>query len=343
MMGKHARYLNLAEQILQVGQLFVSRGNTRVQTVRFGSKNVQIISKQQDGTEIIDPIKGLISSQNLFADYSIVFMDGKGTGFFPDLSGFERHDSPLGQVRSHFTAPFRVALDVHTDTTQIHDPRSGVVVIWCPDIERYPYWAAATPFRLAFSWLADTFDSEMLHGAAIARDNVCLVLAGKSGAGKSTFAFLSTLIGFQIISDDYFLFEEGKIFPVYTRGKLHDASLRLLSGNRLNVVNPKAANQKRIIDLDKSVISNFSLGMQPSGYLVPQRESGSSLEPTTSGEVFRNLAPYSASGLLGGVERSFLRTKRAIGEVPSFRISLKRSQSELLSNLEVVYGKFAQE
>jgi hypothetical protein len=333
-------YLELAEELLQVAQEFAISDGVVSNIYHFGSKSVQVLAKPSCRPDGIDPMNGLIKNFiDDFADYTIIFLDAIATKYTPEIKHFDRHDSPLGQVRTHLTKPYRIALDVHTSTVQVHDPRSAVVVIWCVDVNQYPYWAAATPFRLALAWIADTFDGEMLHGAAIERENKCLILAGRSGAGKSTFTFLAHEHGFRILSDDYFLYESGLMYPVYTRGKLHDASFKFLVPNSLEVLNPHTEGQKRIIHFDSQILRTMCGGVEVKAYLVPQGPEKMSLYKIRAGEVFRHLAPYSSSGLLGGLERSFLRTKRAISDKPAFCMQLMRPKSELMRDLEEIFDE----
>jgi hypothetical protein len=332
-------YTSFAREIILAGQNISETNYSQHSNIRLGSKIVRISTTLTFGHGRIDPIPGLINAgDNSVPEYTIVFMDGKSTGFFPETSTFDQHDFPLGQVRTNLTKPYRVAIDTHTRTVQVLDPRSGTVVIWVADVDDFPYWAAATPFRLALAWIADTFDGELLHGAVIARDGKCLVITGRSGSGKSTLTYHSQRIGFQILSDDFFLYESGKMFPIYTRAKLHDASIALLSGFPLTILNPNTLNEKRIVQLSEAEILSLAKGMTPCVYLVPQPEGRSELEVATQGEVFRHLGPYSVSGLLGGTERSFLRTKRAISNSPAFKFQFKRSRDQLIGDLETIWS-----
>lgn len=337
----HKNYQDFSRKFLEVGQDFIGSKHVKSSIHFFGSKSFQVLTGDYVRDDGIDPIEGLLKNNTTeFADYTIVFMDGKSTGFFPNIKQFDRHDAPLGQVRSYLTAPYRVAFDAHSNTIQVHDPASSVVVIWSPDVSNYPYWAAATPFRLALAWIADTFDGEMLHGAAVEKDDKCLILAGRSGAGKSTFSFVARKEGFKILSDDYFLYENDLFYPVYTRGKLHDSSLSLFNDLNLPIINPVAKNQKRIIKLDQSELEFLTKGIRVKCFLVPNEINGANPQEISSGEVFRHLAPYSTSGLLGGLERSFLRTKRAISNTKAFKVHLKKSEKDLLYDVNSLWNSY---
>jgi hypothetical protein len=340
MIDKREKYLDLASELLEVGQEFCLRKDNLSAVVSLGSKSVKVTLPDRARHDHIDVLKGMFDINHCdYPDYGIVFMDSVSTGYTPNTKNLDPYDYPLGQVRSKFTAPFRMALDIHTGTVSVHDPRSGVVVVWRNDVTQYPYWAAATPFRLSFAWLADTFDGEMLHGAVLVRDQKALVMSGPSGAGKSTSSFIASSNGFEILSDDFFLFEKGRFYPVYRRGKLHDSSLELLKEFRMKIINSDSINQKRIIELNYQNEKEILNGVEAKAFIIPDSQIMNGFEEAGSGAVLRNLAPYSISGILGGVERSLLRTKRAILNVPAYKLNLKQNEVALMNDLESIWDR----
>jgi hypothetical protein len=340
MTTKRELYLRLANELLEVGQEFCFGKDNLISVVPLGSKSVKVTLPDRTRNVQIDILKGMFELSNCdYPDYGIVFMDSVSTGYTPNTEDLDPYDYPLGQVRSKFTAPFRMAIDVHTGTVSVHDPRSGVVVVWRNDVSNYPYWAAATPFRLPLAWLADTFDGEMLHGAVLVRNQKALVMSGPSGAGKSTSSFMASRNGFEILSDDFFLFEKGRFYPVYRRGKLHDSSITLLKEFQLNIANPNCINQKRIIELNFHNEKQILRGVEAKAFLIPDLKILNGIEEVGPGAVLQNLAPYSMSGILGGVERSLLRTKRAILNTPAYKLNLKKDESTLLNDLETIWSR----
>lgn len=288
---------------------------------------VTIPDVRDDG---IDILSGLIESEPVpYPDYELVFFQGRFDGFEPDLSIFKRKDMPLGQVRSELTYPTRIAYDFHTNTVVVYDPGTAVCAIWSPDISSYPYWARGTPFRLGLSWIADTFDGEFLHGALIAANDEGLVLAGKGGSGKSTTAFASQDAGFDLLSDDYFLYQAGRMYPVYTRAKLLDTSYPLLSANINSItLNPDVEGQKRILDLEPNTLRKYQSGIPVKRFVVPKLADAPGVQTVSSGVIMQNLAPYSLCGILGGTQRSMLRIKRAISDGSGWLLNLSPIASE---------------
>lgn len=68
----------------------------------------------------------------------------------------------------------------------------------------------------------------VVHASAVARGNRAILLAGKAGAGKSTFAALLALRGCRVLADDGVLLEGGaphiRVVPSYTGLRLYSDS-----------------------------------------------------------------------------------------------------------------------
>ncbi len=69
-----------------------------------------------------------------------------------------------------------------------------------------PDLAALTDFEgcvyLPLTWLLARHDRFMLHGAAVERDGVAVLVLGHSGAGKSTLAAAALEAGWRVLADD---------------------------------------------------------------------------------------------------------------------------------------------
>lgn len=237
--------------------------------------------------------------------------------------------APWGTLRPESTAPFRIALDRHTQTVSAFDTRSGRAVVWMRSFDGLPYWAAATPFRLVLSWMADTFDAEFVHGAVISKGRTAVLAVGPSGAGKSTSSLLQIAEGFHVPADDYVVLRDGMLFPIYTRAKLHDSSLPVVRDRLgpVSVVNAEVPGQKRIIDLtelNREVnVGPFSL----SAVVKTHQGSQAAVGQIAKGRGLASLAPYSISGLLGGNILSLARLARECEGAKALSWTIERNAS----------------
>lgn len=331
------RVVGFAEQLMDLAEIYARAMPMARRRVRLGSRTVEVQLPDRSRTDGIDPLDGLIEANEgaSLADFELICFDGQGPVNLPMGRWPSDWHAPFGVIRARETSPFRMSLDRHTQTITVFQPGACKAAVWTWDFALFPYWSAATPFRLALSWMADTYDAEFLHGAALVRDSQAVMLVGRSGAGKSTLAFQAIEAGYQLLSDDYFMAESGSLRPVYTRSKLHDSSLPLVGGHVADrVLNRGAEGQKRIIDMADHVRPLAHSGAPLRAVAVPERGRASALRRIAPGEAFRSLAPYSMSGLLGGTSRSLLRMSSTVARKPSWHWNVSQDRDRDLAVLD---------
>lgn len=270
--------------------------------------------------------------ERLTADFDVVVIDARGPGQLLAGRWPSEWHAPLGVISPRRTDPYRVAIDRHTQSISIFDTARSRGVVWMRDYRDMPYWAAATPWRLMLSWCADTFDGEFVHAAALARDGRAVLLVGPSGTGKSTLAFQAAESGWDLVGDDFVLVHSNRVYPVYTRGKLHDQSIPVLS-RTWQILNAASPDQKRIIDIDVEVRRIPRHGTRIGGVIAPMRGDGAQIIAEHRGKVFLRCAPYSLAGLLGGTERSLLRIRWMLTDVPCYVQAVSRCREDDLACL----------
>lgn len=332
------RVEDFCANLLDLAGTYLETMPTRDAVVRLGSRTVAIHTPDVPTQCGIDPLAGFIHVDRVppTADFEIACVDAQGPTPLPTGSWPSSWHGPLGVIPAYRTEPYRVALDRHTQTISIFHVGIGRGVIWTWNFSLMPYWAAATPWRLMFSWCADTFDAEMIHAACLESNDSAALLVGRSGAGKSTLTLQAVEAGYGLIGDDFALVHDSCIYPVYTRAKAHDDTLALLT-EPWPVLNPDARGEKRIIDIKDQIAYVHGRGTPISAVVVPRQGDVSALTEISRGEAFRSLAPYSLSGLLGGTGRSLMRMRRLLEPIPAFRLDVSREQSADLRQLAAAW------
>jgi hypothetical protein len=272
--------------------------------------------------------------------FRLTIVDDRAGDLLPDPGLPPESHYPLGVVAPELADPFRVAFDEHTRTISVFDASSGRCATWIRSFEALPYWAAATPFRLQLSWMADTFEGEFVHGAAVVRDGRAVMLGGPSGSGKSSMSLLAARRGDALVSDDFLLYAAGHVHSVYTRAKLHRDGLESFGPGGVSVLPVIDDGEKRIIDLNSSpqlaVASSGPLAALVLPTVGAPGEPGV-LSAMSAGRALLVLAPPSLSGLLGGVPSSLPRLRALVQSVPSYRWVLSGDRDHDLERLEAVW------
>jgi hypothetical protein len=106
-----------------------------------------------------------------------------------------------------------------------------LAVYWIDDAEEIPYWERSFPFRQILSWWFGPLALQPVHAACVAWGDQGILMPGISGSGKSTTSLKLSLLGFDLLGDDYVLLDttrEPKVWSLFRSAKLSDGSLKLL-------------------------------------------------------------------------------------------------------------------
>jgi hypothetical protein len=161
-----------------------------------------------------------------------------------------------GIVRGWFDEDVQVIYEWGTRAVSVLRPREGEGMFWVRDAAGLPYYARAAPLqKLLHLWLAAA-GLQVAHGAAVAGETGCVLIAGNSGAGKSS-ATLACLGANELghLADDYCVLEpappgETTVHALYSSAKAHVEAMERLGLDRAMVANPvRAADEKAVFFL----------------------------------------------------------------------------------------------
>jgi hypothetical protein len=222
------------------------------------------------------------------------------------------------RVRGHITGDVRATYQRSEGLLHLYDARRSLGLVHATSPTAVPTWTDRAPFRTFVGWWATDRSMSMMHASCIATDHGAALVAGSSGAGKSTTAMTCVLAGFRFLCDDACIVEldvDGGpvVHAVYGRAKLDaDAATRLglepaCDGSPL-VIEPECAVRKAPVRV----------------LLVPQIVGGhvTRVESMSRRDVMRTLVPGSIreGGGLGG--RALQEMTRVVKELPCYRLLL---------------------
>ena len=222
------------------------------------------------------------------------------------------------RVRGHTTGDIRATYQQSRGLLQLYDARRGVGLVHATTPSAVPPWTDRAPFRTFVGWWATDRSMAMMHASCVATDRGAALVAGASGAGKSTTAVTCMLAGFRFLCDDACIVEldaEGgpQVHALYGRAKL-DAESAVRLG-----LEPAPNGEPLVLDPPNSVSDAPARVL-----LVPEIVGGrdTHLEPIARTEVLRTLVPGSIleGGGLGG--RALQEMTRVVKALPCYRLRL---------------------
>jgi hypothetical protein len=120
---------------------------------------------------------------------------------------------------------------------------------WVRDAEALPRWETAAPLRTLLRWLLRDHGLHFVHGAAVVGARGAALLAGASGAGKSTTALAAAEAGLGYVGDDYcaVALRGPEVHALYAVGKVDAAGLRRVAAGAAASDGPAHAGGMRVL------------------------------------------------------------------------------------------------
>jgi len=107
-----------------------------------------------------------------------------------------------GRIRGLTDGPTRATFDPTSRVLCLYDAERRSAVVHAAGARLVPLWMDRAPFRTVLTWWAADRGLALLHASAVATASGAVVLAGTSGAGKSTTALRCLLAGLELLGDD---------------------------------------------------------------------------------------------------------------------------------------------
>ncbi len=224
-----------------------------------------------------------------------------------------------GRYRTVYLTHARMLLTIDVDGQQ--------AVVCAADPDSVPAFERACPLRVALGCWLPRHGVYLAHAAAIGTAAGALLLAGRSGAGKSTTALLGLRAGLLYLGDDICALSAGPVPAVHT---LY-CSAKTLRGEP--APHPAAADpapSSHDDDRDKALywlhphFARQLVGTLPMRAVVlPERGSGElRLERISAVPVLRTLIPSSMALLPGVGADSVVPFARLLRGLPCYRLHL---------------------
>lgn len=156
-------------------------------------------------------------------------------------------------VPAELTHPYRIYLDHFLGFIHVFDSRTRRASILLRPSAELDGRTLVAPFRTSMNWLARSAGAAVIHAAAVSVNGHGVVIAGRSGSGKSTAAVGLAQAGHGILGDDSVVLSPQGVHALYRRAKLVQGGSRAAwwPGDA-EVPVPQAPTAKRIIALDRA-------------------------------------------------------------------------------------------
>jgi hypothetical protein len=261
------------------------------------------------------------------ADLVVHVWDSASTGVPAPAPRWRPEDHlPRGAIRGFNSARFRTANLPVMDGFSMLDSERRIAVHWDPDAARITLHERSFPLRVILAWWAAQGGLQFAHAGAVGGPKGGVLIAGGSGAGKSTAALACLASGLRLAGDDHVLLGDEPtpvVHGLYCSAKLHWEDVRRLSRLASCVVNRREPGQdKALLLLAGAFADRITARLPLDAILVPRvtGERDSSLAPASRATALAALAPSSMFLLPGDDAAAFRRIARLVRSVPAYEL-----------------------
>ncbi len=231
-----------------------------------------------------------------------------------------------GEVTGYNTDRFYTVADIHTQVLHLFDKERNLALYRIQT--KLPWWIGGSPFQLLFHWWLQTKGFQLTHAAAVGYPQGAVLMAGKSGSGKSTTSLSCMKAGMQYLGEDYCLVGNKsplQVHSIYNSAKIEERTLQWFPELKAHVANTWRSEKEKAFFYHhtfqpQKILLSSPLKAILSLQIEPDQESW--LEPIASHEV---LAPLTASTLWQLTHTGppvFHHLKKVAESLPCYRLHL---------------------
>jgi hypothetical protein len=263
------------------------------------------------------------------SDLSICLWDGESTGVAPPSPPWSGNDyAGNGEILGFAEGRVLAAFDSWLGMLSLYDRERRLGLVWLRDARAVPVTLVGTPLRVMWQWWAAHEGGQLIHAAAVGTPDGAVIIAGASGAGKSTTALIALRSGLQYVGDDFVLVQTDPrpvVHSVYNSAKLDDRTL----ATRFPELRPavhgrdRLANEKHLVFVHQHWPERMAVTLPLRALLlaVVTGRTLTAIVPVRDADAMRTLLP----GLFpfpGSRRQAVERLAHLVRALPAYRLEL---------------------
>ncbi|MBK7181069.1 MAG: serine kinase [Chloroflexi bacterium] len=246
-----------------------------------------------------------------------------------------------GEIRGYNTERFRTVYDVWGGAFRMLDQERNLALFWTQDARQLPTYDRGAPLRMILHWWMRCRGLLFVHAGAVGTEKGGILLAGKSGSGKSTTATACLLAGLRYAGDDYCLISTKlapRVYSLYNSVKLDPAILREKMPDLATwISNPAELDrEKALIFLHQPYPAWMAKTFPIRALLLPTttgREETVLIRASAAASL-QALAPSTLMQMPGADGRELQALAKFVKQVPGYHLQLGTKLAEIPRMLE---------
>jgi hypothetical protein len=260
--------------------------------------------------------------------------DSASTGAAPPERPGVDPESAAGAFYFFEDPPLRGVFQPGMEALSAVDLRANRAWYWVADPGALPYWERAAPIRQILHWWMATRGHQQVHGGAVGTPDGGVLLVGKGGSGKSTFALASLVSELQYAGDDYTMVSirpRPWVHSLFNSGKVDPENLWRVPHLEPAVSNAEhLATEKAVVFVAQHFPDRLIDGFPLRAIVLPTITGASRTRaaPTSRAAALTALAPSTVFQLHTAGGHALRYMARLVQEVPAYVLELGSDVSE---------------
>jgi hypothetical protein len=231
---------------------------------------------------------------------------------------------PKGHIIGFNTAAIHTLYSPGIGTLHLYNRSIRSGLYWVAAADRMPQSQRSAPLREFIHWWSRDLPLQLMHAGAVGFADGGVLLAGRSGSGKSTTALAGLASGLLFASDDYIcvaLSDQPWVYSLYSTAKLVPDNLSCFPELSDKLSNPdQLATQKAMVDVQAHFPDRLLSGFPIRSILLPRvtGDRETQLRSAAAADAVLALAPTTLAQLEGHSRETFAKIVALSGRVPTY-------------------------
>jgi len=287
-------------------------------------------------------LEHLATAPALQAALTVSFFDSESTTtpmceppWTPDCYG------PKGEITGYNDDRIRTAYQPGIDLLHTIDRQRGEAIYWAPSFKLVPWWEMSFPMRTILHWWALGQPVQPVHAGAVGLPSGGVLIAGKSGTGKSTSTLACLNSELLYGGDDYVMIRnrpEPFVHSLYSTAKIEPYNLERFPELSRWLANPdRLTTEKAMFFLNRTHPEKLTPGFPVRAIVIP-RVTGlpyTTLKKASPIQALTALAPTTIMHLPGASDEAFEKMREFVFQVPCYTLE---AGTELAGIPEAILG-----
>ena len=239
-----------------------------------------------------------------------------------------KDDTGRGEVRHFYGDRILTAYNNGSGAVSMMERSKNLALWWIRDAADVPFYESGSPLLTLFHWWMNGRGLQVVHAGAVGTRKAGVLLAGRSGSGKSTTALACLDSELLYAGDDHCLLGMNPIpyvFSLYSSAKLEADQMQRFP-HLLNAMShlDRPDTEKMTLLLGQHYPDKMTNGFPVRAIFVPRvaHRPDTTLSPISAGMALRALAPTTLLQLPYAKQSALADMARFVKKVPCFELEL---------------------